>query len=174
MGGYYQENTFATAELFNPKTLRFTALKSRMALSRSEFEATALTNGKVLITGGGSGASLYKTAELFNPRTKRFTALPSKMTARREGHASSRLVDDSILVTGGGNANSDPLVVFRTAELFNPKTLKFRAIPNTMTTERFFHTQTTLNDGSVLLTGGLNVTSDGSFRILNTAEKYSP
>ncbi len=173
MGGYYNDSSQATAELFNPKTLRFTALTSRMKMGRSEFGATALTNGRVLITGGNSSRSTDNTAEFFDPRTRSFSALSSRMTTARGGHGASRLADGSVLVSGGAKGLW-PLVVLKSAEIFNPKTLKFNSTSATMTTARFWPTQTTLNDGSILLTGGLNVKIDGSMLILNTAEKYIP
>ncbi len=99
------------------------------------------------------------------------------MTTIRGGHGSSRLTNGSVLVSGGGIDESDPpltFVVLDTAELFEPSTQRFSAISERMTTPRFWHTQTTLSGGSVLLTGGLNFNSSGSLVILDSAETYTP
>lgn len=178
MGGYNNECVpLDTAEIFNPATQNFTALTSRMAQGREGADATVLEDGMVLVTGGGSSDNAFDTAEAFDPVTQTFTTLSATMTVPREGHAASRLADGSVLVSGGGTAGSDPpstLVVRGTAELYDPSTQRFVAIPDRMTTARFFHRQTTLSDGSVLLTGGGKLKAYGSFLVLNTAERYVP
>jgi hypothetical protein len=173
-GGFNAGCSVGSAEIFNPSTQRFTALGSSMVAPRSDFSATLLANGTALIAGGGSCDSVYNTAELFNPVTKRFTTLASRMTVSREGHASSRLANGSVLLSGGGYAVGSRFLFLNTAELFSPSTQRFAAVSTTMTTARFFHSQTTLNDGSVLIAGGLNQKPDGSFLILNTAERFVP
>ena len=155
MGGFNNSCTsLNTAEVFDPSTQTFAALTSRMAASRYELAATLLANGMVLLTGGGSCDNTFDTAELFDPTTQSFTAISATMTALREGHGSSRLTNGSVLVSGGGTDVSN-IVVFNTAELFDPSTQRFSAISERMTATRFGHTQTTLSSGSVLLTGGL-------------------
>ena len=178
MGGFNNDCTsLNTAEVFDPSTQTFTALTSRMVAGRSELEATPLANGMVLLTGGGSCDDTFNTAELFDPATQSFTAISATMSALRGGHGSGRLTDGSVLVSGGGTDGSNPpatLVVVNTAELFDPSTQKFSAISDKLTVPRTWHTQTTLNSGSVLLTGGLNLNSSGSLVILDSAETFTP
>jgi hypothetical protein len=57
--------------------------------------ATLLTDGKVLVAGGGSD-----TAELFDPSTGTFTAI-GKLSAARAYHTATLLADGKVLVTGG-------------------------------------------------------------------------
>jgi hypothetical protein len=178
MGGFNNScASLNTAEVFDPSTQTFAALTSRMAASRDELAATPLANGMVLLTGGGSCDNVFDTAELFDPTTQSFTAISATMTSLREGHGSSRLTNGSVLVSGGGTVGSNPpstLVGGNTAELFDPSIQIFSAISERMTTPRFAHTQTTLNSGSVLLTGGLDFNSSGSLVILDSAETFTP
>jgi len=57
-----------------------------------------------------------------------------------------------------------------TAELFDPKTMSFSPTPGQMITLRIIATATLLNDGRVLITGGLDTNGDA----LDTAEIYDP
>lgn len=177
MGGYNNDcASLNSAEVFDPSTQLFTAVASTMATGRSELEAISLANGMVLLTGGGSCDSTFDTAELFDPATQSFTAISATMTALRGGHGAGRLSNGSILVSGGGTTGSSPpstLVSLDTAELFDPSTQKFSAISKKMTVPRFMHTQTTLSDGTALLTGGVYVNT-GVLVTLDSAELFTP
>jgi WD40 repeat protein len=69
--------------------------------------ATLLTNGQVLVAGGGTN-----TAELYNPATGTWTNTGSLGTAR-SSHTATLLPNGKVLVVGGGT---------NTAELYNPAT----------------------------------------------------
>ena len=89
-----------------------------MSTRRSDFTATGLPGGRVLITGGADGASDLATAELFDAATGRSESLPS-MSVARKGHLAIRPPgSDSVLI---GGADSE------TAEVFEPATGKFSA-----------------------------------------------
>lgn len=177
-GGYDDQCTgLDSAETFNPATQKFSLLEAHLVAGRSELAGASYDNGWVLLTGGGSCDSTYDTAEAYDLLQHVFTPLASTMTVLREGHASSRLSDGGILITGGGTMGSDPpstLVVLNTAEVLNPRTSKFHRITPKMRSARGFHTQTTLADGSVLVTGGAKLGSGGGLVVLNTAETFTP
>ena len=73
-------------------------------VARTNATATLLDDGRVLVTGGRTGASLDSTAtaEVFNPATNTFTATGSMSTARAR-HVAERLEDGRVVVVGGAS-----------------------------------------------------------------------
>lgn len=164
-GGVSIEGTTAGAELYDPSTGAFAPTGS-MATPRDTFTATMLSNGKVLVVGGGDGSGqAVATAELYDPVTGVFTRTGS-MTTARSGHTATLLPNGNVLVVGGGDG-SDSLA---TAELYDPASGTF-SLTGGLTMPRSGHTATLLQDGSVLVIGGRNCTSSGC-TILASAEIY--
>jgi hypothetical protein len=58
---------YDSAELYDPKTGKFTATPGRMALGRFRQTATLLQNGSVLILGGTGESGSASSAELYRP-----------------------------------------------------------------------------------------------------------
>lgn len=139
--------------------------------------AALLTNGKVLFAGGediGRSAS----AELYEPATGTF-ASTGTMAWRRVWHTLTLLPDGMALTTGGetdscaGNFCGFAGTV-ASAELYDPVTSTFLATGN-MAVAREGHTATLLNDGRVLIVGGVSYGGIGLFSgSLATAELYNP
>jgi hypothetical protein len=141
-------------------------LTGSMATAREFHQATlldhgpALTNGKVLVTGGDAAE-----AELFDPGSGTFTSTGSMKTTRSR-HTATLLNDGKVLVTGGLDSNNQALA---SAELFDPGTGTFTLTNGRMETARAYQTATLLNDGTVLVAGGF----DGNTG-LATAEVFDP
>lgn len=147
----------ATAELYDPGTGIFTPTAS-MTVARSSHTATLLKNGQVLVLGG-------KTADLYDPATGTFTPTGNP-TIQRISHTATLLNDGTVLVTGGIDASvsgGEPYCEFpqpeatASVELFDPIRGIFTAI-DLMATQRSSHTATLLNDGAVVVTGGIRWT----------------
>jgi N-acetylneuraminic acid mutarotase len=178
MGGFNNSSmSLNSAEVFDPVTQTFTALTATMTSGRSDFTSTLLPNGKVLLTGGDSSDTTLDTAELFDPTSQTFSSVAATMTSARMGHTATLLGNGLVLVAGGvdiGPAFPSASIVYNTTEVYDPASQVFTTTDVTLTTPRFFHAQTLLATGSVLLTGGSNVESSNSFVVLSTAESSSP
>src|SRR5215470_501962 len=119
-------------------------------------------------THAGSGTTMaMKSAEIYSVSGATFTATGNLNTART-GAVAVLLPTGQVLVAGG---SSDGTLVgaLNTAELFDPNAGTFTAITGTMAAARFGATATLLNNGQVLLVGGLNAGG-----VLNSAELYNP
>ena len=124
--------------------------------------AAALPDGEVLVAGGqdNSGVGL-KSAELFNPWTKTFVALPAsgatQLQTARGGAISASLPDGQVLIAGGYDNSGNEL---QSAELFNPATNSFSALPAAGGTQLpaplYLGAAAALPSGQVLIAGGQN------------------
>jgi hypothetical protein len=169
----------ASAELYDPATGSFTATGS-MATAPSGQTATLLNSGKVLVAGGENSIATVNPStvfELYDPATGTFTAT-GNMTTGRSGDTATLLNDGQVLVAGGEvvflYGGSPVLVSDNSAELYDPATGSFAAT-GSMTTTRFGHTATLLNNGIVLVVGGEVITAGSIYgQALASAELYSP
>ena len=154
-GGY----ATATAELYDPASRTFTPTGS-LSHARYGHTATLLPNGKVLITGGISSATLgaigfpqtltlESSAEIYDPQTGTFRAA-GDLGGPRAGHTATLLPNGKVLIAGGLTGNSLPLA---TAEIYDPVAGTFTPT-GSMSTGRYLHTATLLTSGKVLIVYG--------------------
>lgn len=143
--------------------------------------ATLLRNGKVLLAGGEViGPSYpytdYPDAELYDPSAGSFTTSGNPIE-RRSGHTATLLPDGSILIAGGISINAQSAGFYdydRSAELYDSRSGNFSFAGN-MTVARFNHVATLLNDGTVLITGGIQSSGPADRPVtLASAELYKP
>jgi hypothetical protein len=111
--------------------------------------ATALTDGRVLVTGGRNEAGALASTEIFDPTSGTF-APGAPLASPRVAHTATRLPDGRVLIAGGTDGGGAAL---ETAELFDPSTGQVTALPD-MGSARSGHSATALPGGLVLLVGG--------------------
>src|SRR5881275_311771 len=118
-----------------------------LVVPRTAHAATALTDGRILITGGrDSAGNIVAVSEIFDPATETSTA-GATLTTPRVDHTATLLADGRVLVAGGNDGNGP----VNSAEIFDGS--GFHVLP-TMGTARARHTATLLNSGQVLIAGG--------------------
>ncbi|MBK8978663.1 MAG: hypothetical protein IPM29_22425 [Planctomycetes bacterium] len=153
------------AAVYDPATQQTTTLT--MGVARAGHGAALMGNGRVLITGGfevftltdplALFAGIRATTEVFDPVSNTFSPGPTMLEARAL-HSASTLRSGEVLVAGG--LTLLPIVniptVSATAYRFNPSTGSF-GLPALMNGSRFLHSAIGLDDGRVLLVGGLTI-----------------
>src|SRR4051812_21827158 len=145
----------------------------QMAIHRSAHKATALSDGRVLITGGRNTAGIViADAEIFDPNSGGSSAVAPMGTARVD-HTATLLKNGRVLITGGSNANG----TLNSAEIFDPSTGTFSAVSGSMNMARARHTATLLSSGKVLIAGGdvtPTLVDPNGTDVTGTAEMFDP
>ena len=124
--------------------------------------ATSLSDGRVLITGGGQLA-------MWDPTIDRFVGGWSIPDAHLD-HASALLHDGRVLVAGG-RRNIPPNDALASVVIWDPATVTF-ANTGALSRPRAGALAATLADGRVLVVGGYDPTGDGTY--LDEAEVWDP
>jgi hypothetical protein len=156
------------AEIYDPYSGTFTATGTMIALSHNDGlpTATLLMNGKILVAGGATDGDLFRTgAELYDSATGTFAATGNMIT----GHVlntATLLPDGTVLLAGGWLFPGS----IANAELYDPVKGAFTATANMITARGYGQTATLLNNGKVLVTGGVDLPR----AITPNAEIYHP
>lgn len=148
-------------------------LTGTMNSIRAGHTATLLPNGQVLVAGGYTdfyAAAALASAELYTPATGKWTATGSMNIARIDATA-TLLPNGQVLVAGGYNQTTfvDNPVPMTSAELYTPATGTWKTT-GSMNTSRINQTATLLNNGQVLVAGGV----DTSDLPIASAELFTP
>src|SRR5438045_6266027 len=139
--------TLAIATLVSASSSNQVKQLDPLVVPRTAHAATALTDGRILITGGrDSAGNIVAVSEIFDPATETSTAAAT-LTTPRVDHTATLLPNGKVLVAGGTGA-SGPL---SSAEIFDGS--GFHVLP-TMGAARARHTATLLNNGTVFIAGG--------------------
>ena len=158
-------------ELFDPETGTWSSTGNTLG-GRLGHTATLLTDGKVLAAAGERvGDVSTDSAELYDPATGKWSATGNLITARI-GHTATLLPDGRVLAAGGFHIQSDDRFthLLNSVELYDPTTGTWSETGK-LNAHRYGHTATLLENGKVLVAGGV---SDFDTGVLDSAELYDP
>jgi N-acetylneuraminic acid mutarotase len=165
----------SSIEVYDPGTGTFTEIVGDSGAGIYGHTATLLPNGKILLAGGFvnsvwdyGGSTSDNGAGLYDSATGVFSGT-GNMTANRGDHTATLLANGKVLIAGG--ADQDPTGTgLTTAELYDPSTGTFTQT-GSMAVGRFLHTATQLQNGRVLIVGGVLTSASDP---VATAEVYDP
>jgi trimeric autotransporter adhesin len=143
-----------------------------MGFGRGYQTATLLPNGKVLVVAGSQTNRILASTELYDPRTRRWSSAGT-LRMPRSLHTATLLKSGKVLVVGGSQVSPFYLGSLATAEIYDPQTNSWALAPS-MHTPRSYHTATLLDDGRVLVVGGIQAANDVTGTVLASAELYDP
>ena len=132
--------------------------------ARSDHAATALLDGRVLVSGGNANTTLLSSSEIYNPRSDRWTEA-APMPRPRTQHSAVTLLDGRVLVTGGIDSDGAPT---NTTFIYDPVTNSWIGGP-LMTIARLQQVAVALPNGDVLYAGGDGAAS-GTSEVYRFAE----
>lgn len=147
-GVFGSDQISSSAEIFDPKTNKFSLLKNAMTIVRYKHDAVRLLDGRVLILGGSDvrdWSGQYKSAEIYDPKTGEFKAAGDMNSTRFKIEGASVLLKDGKVFIGGGGEG---------AEVFDPQTNRFIKTEGNFGVPLHFASVTLLADGRALIVGG--------------------
>lgn len=175
LGGDGEELTaLASAELYDPAADTFLGTNA-MTDGRANHAAVALSDGRVLVIGGGGGArgdSTLATVEIFAARQGSWEQA-SALTGARRGATATLLQDGRVLVTGGELVQGGSRRSLDTAEVFDPDADEW-APAGTMSCPRSEHAAVLLPDGDVLVVAGDAAFPGQAPAAQSCADRYTP
>ena len=167
---YYNE----LIEIYSPISGAFSSLARGLNTPRSGATLSVLDADRLLVCGGETAYDqAANTGEIINLTTGAVDLATGTLRAQRMGHQVTTLTTGPnagrLLITGGMSMPNFYGTVTALADLFDPVASAFGTLAQNMQSARVYHTATRLLDGTVLIAGGNNGTSD-----LATAELYDP
>jgi N-acetylneuraminic acid mutarotase len=170
-----------SAQLYDPATNAWEPTGS-LAEPRSGHTATALPDGRVLVTGGFSGDTFIESSEIYDPASGEWS--PAAPLAVARGYHTATLLEGGscgancgrVLVAGGtvDVSRGRPFRFSSAAELYDPGSNQW--LPTgLLDVARGGHTASLLPDGKVLVVGGgppFPAGAEGVHRVEATAELY--
>jgi hypothetical protein len=118
-----------------------------------------LADGRVLVAGGnirfGARAKITRSSEIYVPATGIWSRTRPLSTPREEFTAN--LLNSGRIFAAGGDFGT--LEALDSIEEFDPPSGRWRSLSTTLSSPRYLHSTTTLNDCGLILAGGLGSSS---------------
>ncbi|MGI8807497.1 MAG: kelch repeat-containing protein [Acidimicrobiales bacterium] len=179
VGGGVGQQAVAAAEIFDPAAGVWQSTGA-MNQPRRGHQAALLGDGRVMVAGGIHEGELLSSAEIYDPDTARWTTV-APMSVARLGSTLTLLTNGNVLVTGGnvldaasGTGGGQTIRPDGTAEIYNVAANRWTKTSGALSTPRFEHTATALDDGRVLIAGGQGPPIAGNTGALASTEIYDP
>ncbi|MCZ6538439.1 MAG: protein kinase, partial [Chloroflexi bacterium] len=164
-----EADCLSTAEIFDPTT-GMSRVVNRMPVGSCEPRAAVLPNGEILISTG------HDRAVIFLPDSETFRSI-SPMNSTHDRHAMTSLADGRVMVVGGWDWRVGSQNALDTVEIYDHSTGEFQLI-DSLSQERQEHAAVLLQDGTVLVIGGVkaDVLPNGEkfYSALNSVELFDP
>ena len=149
-----------TAVIYDVVNNSWTSVQSQMQdVHEDGASIVTLADGRILIAGGWTSVNnqlnAITTVEIFDPSTNTFTTAQPLPTQRADLIA-HQLLDGKIVFIGG----SDGTTVSNSAVVYNLTTGRMITQVNTMFHSRYQHSSALLDDGRVLIVGGIYTEGD--------------
>jgi galactose oxidase-like protein len=138
----------ATVDVFLPWS-RTWLRGSKMLQPRSDHGAVALSDGRVLVTGGNYNNRLLRSSEIYDPATNEWAAV-APLPKPRTQFSMAVLPDGSVLVAGGFQDDGQPTT---STLIYLPFADRWAAGPDLLE-PRLNHSMVSLADGDLLFFGG--------------------
>ncbi len=167
-----------TSQIYDPSTETWQPAEV-MNEPREAYSVVKLADGKVLVSGselvGREGSFVLKSCEVYDPLADSWTN-KEPMNSARAYHSSSLLPDENVLVAGGVNSEGSsayPILNYtKQCEIYDPAQNSWSQT-DSLKQARIRHATVSLNDGSVLMAGGIYGTQFGAeYYSLNNCEVY--
>jgi hypothetical protein len=161
---------FPDAEIYNWHTGEWTPI-APMNTARSAAEAVRLEDGRVMVIGGGwdENINFLASAEIYDPSTDTWSFTAPMSGPRFEDFTAVLLPGRKVLVAGGfAGGFVSGIEVLNSAEIYDQKTNTWTPT-GSMNVARGEFATVVLNDGRVLVVGGVNFSGT-----LASAEIYDP
>jgi len=179
----------ASCEIYDPVANTFTAVAAMPGV-RAGHAAATLPDGRVMVVGGttnftdlvAAATNSLNTASIYNPVTNTWAAAPA-IGGRRLVPSLTRLNTGRMLIAGGIEITvflGVPIAATSTikAQLYNPGTNSWSNAANMPAGRAYHHdSQVTLNDGRVLLSGGVlvpDLANAANAASIDNADVYDP
>ena len=166
-------NALNSVEMYDPANDSW-SLVTPLISARGDHTSVILPDGRVLVTGGtDSNSKKLTSTELYDPSTSLGTWTSScDLLMGRSYNTITLLSNGKVLVAGGdGSAGTT-----NTAEVYDPTVAttpcRWTQVGN-MSQPRNTPTATLLNDGTVLVAGGFNVTGQ-NLTVFSSSELFNP
>jgi len=128
-----------------------------MNVKRSMHELLLLDDGRVLAIGGQNERDENEpSCEIYDPATEKWTLTDSLLLIRKEEPKAVKLQNGNILITGGHRRTGIGYeeIIYSSCEIFDIQIEKWIKVAD-MNFARKWHTITSLNNGNILVTGGI-------------------
>ena len=135
-------------------------LRAQSEAEKAGLALVALPDRSVLMSGGRTSAGFVVPDLLvLEAGDDRFRFIPSTMEIEREGHTASLGLGGVVYLIGGltPDESGGTDLATGTIELYRPQDQSVRTLAAELATPRFGHTATVLDDGRILLVGGLTM-----------------